>query len=43
MADWRKVSETSRTKSQNLNDYRLVLQFSLPNPLKLGIKSRLDM
>ena len=28
----RKISNISRTKSQNLNDPRLVLQLSLPNP-----------
>ena len=26
-----------RTKTQNLNHYRLVLQLSLPNPLKPGV------
>ena len=36
---YRKVSNIRRTKSQNINDSRLVLQLSLPNPLKLGVKS----
>ena len=31
------------TKSQNLNVSRLVLQLSLPNPLKPGVKSRMKM
>ena len=34
----RKTSCISRTKSQNLNVSRLVLQSSLPNPLKPGVK-----
>ena len=37
------VSNISRTKTQNLNDSHLVLQLSLPNPLKLGVKSRMKM
>ena len=36
---YRKVSNIRRTKSQDLNDSRLVLQLSLPNSLKLGVKS----
>ena len=32
-----------RTKSQNLNDSRIVLQLSLPNPFKLGVKSNMEM
>ena len=40
---YRKVSNIRRTKSPILNDSRLVLQLSLPNPLKLGIKSRMKM
>ena len=31
------------TKSQNLNVSHLVLQLSLPNPLKAGVKSRMKM
>ena len=38
---YRKISNIRRTKSQNLKDSRLVLQLSLPNPLKRGIKSRM--
>ena len=33
----------SYTKSQNLNVSRPVLQLSLPNPLKPGVKSRMKM
>ena len=38
-----KVSNISPTKSQNLNVSCLVLQLSLPNPLKLGVKSGMKM
>ena len=41
--DYRKISNISHTKSQNLNDSRLVFQLSLPNPLKPGVKSRMKM
>ena len=40
---YRKVSNIRRTKSQYLNDSRLVLQLSLPNPYKPGVKSRMKM
>ena len=30
-------------QTQNLNDSRLVLQLSLPNPLKPGVKSQMKM
>ena len=40
---YRKISNTRRNKSQNLNNYRLVLQLSLLNPLKWGVKSRMEM
>ena len=40
---YRKVSNISRTKSQNLNDSRLILQLSLPNWLKPGVKSWMKM
>ena len=30
-------------KSQNLNIFRLVLQFTMPNPMKPGVKSRMKM
>ena len=38
-----KISNISRTKSPNLNECRLVLQLSFPNPLKSGDKSRMKM
>ena len=41
--DYRKVSNIRRTKSQNLNDSRRVLQLSFPYPLKSGVKSRMKM
>ena len=40
---YRKVSNIRRTKFQNLNDSRPVLQLSLPNLLKPCIKSRMKM
>ena len=40
---YRKTSNTRRTKWHNLNDSRLVLQLSLPNPLKPLIMSRMKM
>ena len=40
---YRKVSNISGTKSQNLNDSHLVLKSPLPNPLKQGVKSRMKM
>ena len=42
-ANYRKTSSMSRTKSQNLNVSNLVLQFSLLNPLKPGVKLRMKM
>ena len=41
MEVYRQNSNTSRTKSQNLNVSRLVL--SVPNPLKPGVKSKMEM
>ena len=38
-----KTSNISHTESPNLNDSRLLLQLSLPNPLKPGVKSRMKM
>ena len=35
---YRKIANIRRTKSQNLNDSRLVLQLSLPNLLKPDVK-----
>ena len=40
---YRKISNTRRTKSQILNVSRLVLQLSLPNPLKPSVNSRMKM
>ena len=40
---YRKISNIRRIKSQNLNVCRLVLQLSLPNPMKPGVKSRMKM
>ena len=40
---YRKVSNIRRTKSPNLNVSRLVLQLSLPNPMKPDVKSRMKM
>ena len=40
---YRKVSNIRRTKFQNLNDSRLVLQLSLPNSLTPGVKLRMKM
>ena len=41
--DYRKTSSISRTESQNSNVSNLVLQLSLFNPLKPGVKSRMKM
>ena len=41
--DYRKISNIRRTKSQNLNDPRLILQLSLPNQLKPGVKWTMKM
>ena len=38
-----KISKIRHNKSQNLNDSRLVLQLSLSNPLKPGVKSKMKM
>ena len=40
---YRKTSSISRTKSQNFNVSNVVLQLSLLNPLKPGVKSRMKM
>ena len=40
---YRKISNIRLTKSQNLNVSRLVLEWSLPNPMKPGVKSRMKM
>ena len=41
--DYRQTSNMKRTKSQHLNFCRLVLQLSLPNPVELGVRSRMKM
>ena len=40
---YRKISNISRTKSQNVNDSRLVLHLSLPNVVNPGVKYRMKM
>ena len=40
---YRKASNIRRTKCQNLNDSRLFLQLSVPNPLKPSVKSIMKM
>ena len=40
---YRKTSNIRGTESPNLNVSRLVLQLSLPNPMKPGVKSRMKM
>ena len=40
---YRKTSNISRSKSQNLNVSRFVLQLSFLNPLKPDVKSRMKM
>ena len=41
--NYRKISNIRRTKCQNLNDSRFVLQLSVPNPLKPSVKSIMKM
>ena len=43
MCKYRKISNIRCTKSQNCNVSHLVLQLSLPIPLKPGIKSKIKM
>ena len=40
---YRKTFSISRTKFQNLNGFRLILQLSLLNALEPGVKSRMKM
>ena len=40
---YRRISNIRRTESPNLDVSRLVLQLSLPNPIKPGVKSRMKM
>ena len=37
------ICNINRTKSQNLNEFRLVLQWHLPNLLKPCVKSRMKI
>ena len=41
--DYRRISNIRRTESPNLDVSRVVLQLSLPNPIKPGVKSRMKM
>ena len=41
--NYRKISNISCTKSQNLNDHGPALQLSLPSPLKSGVKLRMQI
>ena len=41
--NYRKISDIRRNKPQNLNDSHLVLQLSLPNLMKPGVKTRMKM
>ena len=43
MWNYHKTSNIRRTKYQNINVSRVVLQLSLPNPLKPGVKSIMRM
>ena len=43
IVDYRQFSNIRNTQSQNINVSRLVLQWSLPNPLKPGVKWRMKM
>ena len=40
---YRQLSNIRRTQNQNITVSRLVLQLSLPNPLKPGVKLRMKM
>ena len=40
---YRKVSKIRRTAYQNLNDSRLIMQLSVPNPLKQSVKPIMKM
>ena len=40
---YHQISNISRTQSQNVNVFRLILQLPLPNPLKPGVKSGMKM
>ena len=40
---YRRISNIRRTEPPNVDVSRLVLQLSLPNPIKPGVKSRMKM
>ena len=42
-SNYRQTSNLSGNKFQNWNFSHLILQLSLPNPLKPGVKSRMKM
>ena len=42
-AYYRKLSNINRPKYQNLNDFRLILQLSVPNPLQPSVKYVMKM
>ena len=41
--NYRKISNIRNTKFKNLNDARFILQLSLSDPLKPGVKLRMKM
>ena len=41
--NYRQTSDVTRTKSQNLNVSRLILQLSLPSPLNLSVESKMKL
>ena len=43
LVNYRQTSYIRRTKCQYLNVSRFDLQLNLPNPLKPGVKSRMNM
>ena len=43
LATYRTIFNIKRTKSPNLDVSRLIVQLSSPNPMKLGVKSRMKM
>ena len=43
LTEYHQISNISCTKSKNLNVSHFMLQLSLPNPLKPGVKSRMKM
>ena len=43
LQNYRKISNIRRTKSQNLNVSRFILQLFVPNPMKPGVKLEMKM